>query len=243
MQRVRLTFPDRDVETTGHLSVWSIEPSNEQAEIDGSAPAADPDLPADDDLRLRVKPIEDPSLVGRVLTRRMLAEQLHLKSHQVYLTKDERGRPSLDSRRMASCPKASDLDFSCSHSEKFFAVGAIEQGRIGIDIEVIRPDVADSMLSSRELCETERTWIGALPEDERPAAFYYCWTAKEALLKALGLGVSFGMEQIEILRDETGGHRFSKIADSRQLAEGWSLEHHYLEFDDASALAAIAWAR
>jgi 4'-phosphopantetheinyl transferase len=243
MQRVRLTFPDRGVETIGHLSVWSIEPAYDPTDIDDSAFAADPLSQADNALRLRVKPIEDPSLVGRVLTRRMLAEQLHLKSHQVYLTKDERGRPALDTNRMNSCSAARDLDFSCSHSENLFAVGTIEQGRIGIDIEVIQSEVAVSMISCRELCEAERAWILALPEDEQPMAFYQCWTAKEALLKALGLGVSFGMEQIEILRDETGGHFFSKITDSRQLAEGWSLEHHFLDFEDDAALAAIAWAR
>jgi hypothetical protein len=55
------------------------------------------------------------------------------------------------------------------------------------------------------------------------------------------LGVSFGMEQIEIARDTAGSHSLSKIADSRQLAEGWSLEHRRVKIGEVSAMVAGVW--
>jgi 4'-phosphopantetheinyl transferase len=35
----------------------------------------------------------------------------------------------------------------------------------------------------------ERAAYAALPEDQKPEAFYRCWTGKEAYLKALGKGL------------------------------------------------------
>ena len=88
------------------------------------------------------------------------------------------------------------------------------EGRIGVDIEVFRPENVRSLIPCQELAPAEQAWILALPEGKRPLAFYHCWTAKEALLKALGLGVSFGMEQIEIARDVGGKHTLWKILNS-----------------------------
>jgi 4'-phosphopantetheinyl transferase len=237
MRRVHLKFPDDgDGENVWEVSVWSIDSESPQS--------PDPLLPTKEKrVKTVTKPIVDPSLVGRVLTRRMLAGMLHIKSHHVALTKDDRGRPVLDVERMAFCPAAGGLDFSCAHSENLFAVGVAEGGRIGIDLEVVRPENVLSLIPCRELAAVEQAWILALPENERPLAFYHCWTAKESLLKALGLGVSFGMEQIEVVREAGGRHCLSKIADSRQLAEGWSLEHRLLEFEEVSAIVAVVWGK
>jgi len=236
MRRVRLKFPsDTDAAAACEVSVWSI---------DAGSPPPSSTLPNDAEVLAADCPsIGDPSLVGRVLTRRLLAEMLHIKSHQVALIKDERGRPALNAKRMAFCPAAARLDFSCAHSDNLFAAGVALDGRIGVDIEVLRPENVRSPIACRELAPAEQAWILALPESERPLAFYHCWTAKEALVKALGLGVSFGMEQIEIVRDAGGVCRLAKISNSRKLAEGWSLKHRVVEFDEVPALVAVVWAR
>ena len=247
MRRLHLTFPnDSDAESVCEVSVWSIDPDKPSPPAPlpmGEGNVRVPVPVGEGSYGIVSNPIDDSSLVGRVLTRRMLAEMLQIKSHQVYLTKDDRGRPVLDAERMSFCPAAARLDFSCSHSENLFAVGAAPGARIGIDLEVLRPENVLSLIPCRELAEVERAWILALPEGERPPAFYHCWTAKEALLKALGLGVSFGMEQIEIVRDAGDRHTLSKISNSRQLAEGWSLEHRLVEFEEVSAIVAVVWGR
>jgi 4'-phosphopantetheinyl transferase len=157
------------------------------------------------------------------------------------LTKDALGRPALDAARMSASPAAKELDFSCSHSENLFAMGVMREGRIGIDLEILRPENVPAPANCRELSPDEKSWILALPAQDRLLAFYHCWTAKEALLKALGLGVSFGMEQIEIARNAAGQHSLSKIAGSRQLAEGWSLEHRRIKIGQVTAIVAVVW--
>jgi 4'-phosphopantetheinyl transferase len=175
------------------------------------------------------------------LTRRTLARFLQIEYQQVALTKDALGRPALDIARMSASPAAKELDFSCSHSENLFAMGVMREGRIGIDLEVPRRENVPPTADCRELSPDEKVWILALPERERLLAFYHCWTAKEALLKALGLGVSFGMVQIEIARNAAGRHSLSKIAGSRQLAEGWSLEHRRIKIGQVTAIVAVVW--
>jgi 4'-phosphopantetheinyl transferase len=176
------------------------------------------------------------------LVRRSLARFLQIDPLQIFLTKDSLGRPILDSERMSDFPTADAFDFSYSHGENLFALGVMQTGRIGVDLEIVRPENAIPAADCRELSSFEKDWLLALPHRKRISAFFHCWTAKEALLKALGLGVSFGMDQIEIARDSSGRYSLSKIANSRQLAADWSLEHSRIKTGETSTIIAVAWA-
>jgi 4'-phosphopantetheinyl transferase len=171
-----------------------------------------------------------------------LARLLQIDPPQIFLTKDSLGRPILDSDRMPAFPSTDALDFSYSHGENLFALGVMRSGRIGVDLEIVRPENAISPAECRELSSFEKDWLLALPRRKQISAFFHCWTAKEALLKALGLGVSFGMDQIEIARDPSGRYLLSKIANSRQIAADWSLEHRRVKAGETSALIAVVWA-
>jgi 4'-phosphopantetheinyl transferase len=171
-----------------------------------------------------------------------LARFLQIDPLQVLLTKDNLGRPILDTASMSAFPAANSLDFSYSHSEHLFVLGVMQTGRIGVDLEIVRPENAIPPADCRELSPFEKDWLLALPRRNQISAFFHCWTAKEALLKALGLGVSFGMNQIEIARDPAGRYSLSKIANSRQLAADWSLEHRRVKAGETSAIIAVAWA-
>jgi len=94
------------------------------------------------------------------------------------------GKPAL------SWPREERVDFNLAHSGALVAVAAVRRGRVGIDVERLRPGldvlgVARFALSADEIAE-----IGALSDpDERRAAFFRCWTRKEAYLKARAEGL------------------------------------------------------
>ncbi|MEJ7775687.1 MAG: 4'-phosphopantetheinyl transferase superfamily protein, partial [Nocardioidaceae bacterium] len=90
---------------------------------------------------------------------------------------------------------------SLSHSGGWIAVAACETGRIGIDVEVLR-DVTPS-LERRCLSAVELAWLDrAQPGVPRSLRFSRLWTAKEAYLKATGVGLAADPRTVSI--DHTG---------------------------------------
>ncbi|MEU5539631.1 4'-phosphopantetheinyl transferase superfamily protein [Streptomyces sp. NPDC020362] len=79
---------------------------------------------------------------------------------------------------------------SISHCADVVAV-ALSAAAIGVDVEVVRP-LSFVNLARRWFDPAEAAWLARRPEDHRPEDFYRLWTAKEALGKALGVGLRSG---------------------------------------------------
>jgi phosphopantetheinyl transferase len=72
-----------------------------------------------------------------------------------------------------------------SSSRQNVALFGLSRERIGVDLELLpAPEPAWNVLH-----EQERASLAALPEARQAEAFLSLWTAKEAYLKALGLGL------------------------------------------------------
>jgi 4'-phosphopantetheinyl transferase len=102
------------------------------------------------------------------------------------------GKPSLD-------PPVDDVRFNLSHARGLVAV-AVTRGRdLGVDVEDALRDPDEStfanlVLAPEELAELE----GCADRAER---LFRIWVAKEAVVKAIGLGLSLPVRQI-VLRGE-----------------------------------------
>lgn len=68
-------------------------------------------------------------------------------------------------------------------------VALCRSAKVGIDVEKIRP-LPDAADLTSQLHPLERQELLALPPEKLEAAFYRCWTRKEAVLKAVGMGLS-----------------------------------------------------
>ncbi|MFC5215996.1 4'-phosphopantetheinyl transferase family protein [Streptomyces coerulescens] len=81
------------------------------------------------------------------------------------------------------------LWISTSRSEAYGAL-AVSTAPVGVDIETHRPvDLAG--LGGDVLAPAEAAWLdGFTGPRERLLGFYRCWTRKEAVLKAVGVGMS-----------------------------------------------------
>lgn len=82
-------------------------------------------------------------------------------------------------------------DFNLSHSEALLACALTDDGRVGIDVEFIRP-----------LQDRERLFEQILSPDETPSPeadhglFFRYWTSKEAVIKAEGSGGVWDMPEV-----------------------------------------------
>jgi 4'-phosphopantetheinyl transferase len=69
---------------------------------------------------------------------------------------------------------------------------------VGVDVERIRADIGLEEIVRRFFSPLEAQALCALPAEERAQAFFRCWTRKEALLKAWGEGLPFGLERFSV---------------------------------------------
>ena len=119
-------------------------------------------------------------IAARAGMRGILASVLGVSPQTPAFISGPHGRPHLEG---GDHP----YSFNLSHSDHVAAL-AVSEAVIGVDVERIKglPEgVADMVFSRPEIAALE-----AEPEDRRPAAFYRYWAAKEAVLKALGTGLS-----------------------------------------------------
>lgn len=120
------------------------------------------------------------------------------------LERDEFGKPRLT--------HADDFSFNLSHSGGALVVAVACGDQIGVDCEEIRefPDlleVAELVCSNREIEQLRRS-AGEL----RLKTFYRMWTGKEAVAKAIGLGMNMSFQEIEVISESTGGTTHTCVA-------------------------------
>ena len=131
------------------------------------------------------------------LARRWLATQLAVGEDALGLWRDAYGRPHLDAAHAG-------LDANWSHSGERLLVALARDARIGADIEWLRPRPTAMTLARRFFTAAEAARLDALPHDEAELWFVRLWCAKEAVLKAHGRGIAFGLEKLEFAPDGDG---------------------------------------
>ncbi len=179
--------------------------------------------------------------LGRALMCQVVGHYLNVPPARVVLAVDAHGRPALAADQLPDgCPRAARLDLNMAHRENVFVAALSTDRRVGIDVELIRDGLDIESLANGHFCPAERQWLMALEPRQRQEAFYRCWTLKEALAKALGQGMSLGMDQIETALNADGSLRLVSVNGSQQLASGWQVTHRLCQLGDVSALVAVA---
>lgn len=132
--------------------------------------------------------------VGRALTRILLARELGISKLTAEFSTNAWGKPVLP-----SC----GMEFSISHSGRFVWTALSREGAIGIDIER-----ASAALDHHDLAgifhPVECSAIRALSGRAARDVFNRCWTRKEAVVKALGEGLSRPLTAFRVLTDAAG---------------------------------------
>ncbi|WP_434624396.1 4'-phosphopantetheinyl transferase family protein [Azospirillum sp. B2RO_4] len=88
--------------------------------------------------------------------------------------------------------------FNLSDSEDALAIAVAAEGRIGVDIERLRPIESADGIADRFFHPTERVALQGLGPDQRDEGFLLAWTRKEAFIKAAGVGLSMPLDQFAV---------------------------------------------
>lgn len=121
------------------------------------------------------------------VARAWLADALGRAADTLAFDTGPHGRPEL---------RVPGFDCNWSHSGDRLAVALGEGVRVGIDIEALRPRPRAVELARRYFAPAEADALAALPADRRDPAFLRLWCAKEAVLKANGRGLAFGLHRL-----------------------------------------------
>jgi 4'-phosphopantetheinyl transferase len=147
--------------------------------------------------------------------------------------------PDVHGRPRAQDAQGRSLAISQARAPGVRILAIAQDGRIGVDLEPLQSSQVLEAASELFL-PAERDWAASLSGPARTRILLAIWTAKEALLKALGYGLSFGMDQIELGPDGNHGVALRRLCGSERLARGWSIELQERSVEGRDYLVALA---
>jgi 4'-phosphopantetheinyl transferase len=160
--------------------------------------------------RFRVAAAARRFIGARAALRKILGGTTGTEPADVEFRFGERGKPYLS---------GGGPFFNASDSGDYVVV-ALTTAEVGVDIEVQRRVGRRDRLARRVCTDRELEMLARAPEEERDALLLRLWTCKEAALKAVGVGLSGGVRNIEAEIPTHGAPILARILDE---ADHWSL--------------------
>lgn len=153
---------------------------------------------------------------GRAPLLAMLAAYLGIPSSQVVLDQNPKGKPHLQPVRARSSQtprhEADErLSFNWSHSGDYALIALARGEAVGVDIERLGKPLRALEIAQRFFDPAEAAALAALDPGVRDQAFIGLWCAKEAVLKAVGEGLSFGLARLAFERRDAGEWELARV--------------------------------
>ncbi len=130
-------------------------------------------------------------ILCRTALRRLLGALLGVQPRDVPIGYGKWGKPHLISKQTPA------FHFNVSHSYDWGLV-ALARKPLGVDLEIFDARTKPRLLVDQLFNERERQAWEALPVDDQVEAILDAWVSKEALLKALGIGISEGLAAVTL---------------------------------------------
>jgi 4'-phosphopantetheinyl transferase len=170
-----------------HLWAWPLEPSP----VD---PAAHIEILDREELRrmhgFRFAPDRSRYAVAHANLRRILGGYLGRPPEKIGFRANRFGKPELADEDPPL------LHFSLSHSQSIGVLALALEQPVGVDVEDIRPIEAE--VAEAHFSATEISALRSLHGDAWLSGFYRCWTRKEAILKAEGVGLHLALDGFDV---------------------------------------------
>lgn len=129
--------------------------------------------------------------LARGILRILISQYLGINPGDLEFRYDFYGKPWLrfDNER---------LNFNISHSHSWGLYAFTYGRKVGIDIERIQPMKDIDRIIRQVFSEQEMKAFYHLSTGQRLEGFYRCWTRKEAVVKALGKGLSYNIQSFTV---------------------------------------------
>jgi len=215
------------------INEWENAPvNNEFGEGEAHVWRALLDQPADMIARLapllsqeeyqRAKRFHRPSdrrrfIAGRGILRKIVSAYLARAPDEIRFVYNKYGKPFISDDQNLGV-----LGFNLSHSNGMALYAFTRGRRIGVDIEYMREDFATLEIAERFFSKDEFEALKAVASDQRPEAFFNCWSRKESYIKAIGMGVSYPLDEFTVSLALNVSPALLKVDEDATEASRWN---------------------
>ncbi|TXL00219.1 4-phosphopantetheinyl transferase [Methylococcaceae bacterium HT1] len=163
--------------------------------------------------RFKHTELRERYIICHGILRQSLAEHVNQSPADLRIEKTEFGKPFL--------PDHPELSFNMSHSGNVLAIAVTSQCQLGIDVECYKERNTWEGLVKKCFATEESDFWYSLDQAERSRVFYQFWVKKEAFVKAVGKGISLGLNQCVINPDDL--NTFLRVPDLAGKADNWQI--------------------
>ena len=157
-----------------------------------------------------LKPVDRNRYIAAHGVLRILGK--HILGFEVQITANAYGKP-----QFLNAP----LQFNLSHSGNVILLAFSLNSPVGVDVEQKRAIDDLNLIAANYFHQSEVRAMNGLAEPLLSDAFFSCWSKKEAVVKALGLGLSLPLNAFEVDISPLVGD--CAVRPESQLPPSWTL--------------------
>ncbi len=164
-------------------------------------------------------------IAARAALRRTLGKRLGRDPATLTFVLGPHGKPEF---KPAGETPASTIrtHFNLSHSGDTIVIALAEGLELGVDVEELDRNTPTGRLARRFFTEAESHAVESADETDRNRVFFHCWTAKEAVLKATGSGLTVPVKEVEVDPNPDAPPRLLALGGDVTEGERWTLLRH-----------------
>ena len=129
--------------------------------------------------------------VSHAILRILLGRYLGMEPSSISFEQNEFGKPSL-----VPTLAVAELNFNLSHTNSIGLLAIATGLAVGVDIEEVRPVACGTV--EQYFSAQEQSCLATLTGANWLEGFYNCWTRKEAILKAEGIGLNVRLGAFDV---------------------------------------------
>jgi 4'-phosphopantetheinyl transferase len=141
--------------------------------------------------RFRMEKDRTQYAVSHAILRILLGRYLGLRPSSLSFERNKFGKPSL-----APALRVPEFTFNLSHTNNIGLLAIACRLAVGVDIEEVRP--VDRGMVEQYFSAQEQLALANLTGADWLEGFYTCWTRKEAILKAEGVGLNVNLNAFDV---------------------------------------------
>lgn len=130
---------------------------------------------------------------SRILLRIVLGRYTERSPATIKFSHNQFGKPEMIDEQ-----NSKKLNFNISHSQNTLCMAFSKNNPIGIDCEVVKRVEDYLAIAERHFSLNEFNQLKSIPGEKQLEGFYTIWTAKEAIIKLIGTGLHFPLQDFSV---------------------------------------------